>query len=116
MDESYEIRGVFLDISKAFDKICHKGLVFELKHNGISGKFLNSLEDFQGYRKQRVILNGQISNCENIQAGPQGSILAPLLIYINDSAENLSSDLKPFADNTFLIFVFCFGNLNTCLI
>ena len=39
MDEGYEIRGVFLDISKAFDKVWHEGLVFKLKQNGISGTY-----------------------------------------------------------------------------
>ena len=46
MDERYEIRGVFLDISKAFDKVWHKGFVFNLKQNGISGNLLNILEYF----------------------------------------------------------------------
>ena len=41
-DEGYEVRGVFLDISKAFDKIWHEGIIFKLKQNGISG---NLLED-----------------------------------------------------------------------
>ena len=105
MDEGYEIRGVFLDISKAFDKVWHEGLVFKLKQNGISGNLLNIFEDFLRNRKQRVVLNGQTSNWENIHAGvPQGSILGPLLflIYINDLAENLSSNPKLFADDTSL--------------
>ena len=92
MDEGYEIWGVFLDISKAFDKVWHEGLVFKLKQNGISGNLLNIFEDFLRNRKQRVALNGQTCNLENIHAGvPQGSILGPLffLIHINVLAENL---------------------------
>ena len=111
MDEGYEIRGVFLDISKAFDKVWHEGLVFKLKQNGISG---NIFEDFLRNRKQRVALNGQTSNWKNIHAGvPQGSILGPLLflIYINDLAENLSSNPKLFADDTSLFSVL--RDLNT---
>ena len=108
MDEGYEIRGVFLDISKAFDKVWHEGLVFKLKQNGISGNLLNIFEDFLRNRKQKVVLNGQTSNWENIHAGvPQGSILGPLLllIYINDLAENLSSNPKLFADDPSLFSV-----------
>ena len=39
-DNDFEVRGVFLDISKAFDKVWHKGLIYKLKQNGISGKLL----------------------------------------------------------------------------
>ena len=46
MDERYQIRGVFLDISKAFDKGWREGLVFKIKQNGISGNLLNILENF----------------------------------------------------------------------
>ena len=47
MDEGYEIRGVFLDISKAFDKVWHEGLVFKLKQNGISDNLLNIFEEIE---------------------------------------------------------------------
>ena len=58
MDEGYEIWGVFLDISKTFDKVLHEGLIFKLKQNGISSNLLNIFEDFLRTRKQRVVLNG----------------------------------------------------------
>ena len=115
MDKGYENRGVFLDISKVFDKVWHEGLVFKLKQNGISGNLLNIFEDFLRNRKQRVHLNGQTCNWENIHAGvPQDSILGPLLISINDLAENLSSNPKLFADDTPLFSVV--RDLNTSAI
>ena len=61
-DDGFEVRGVFLDISKAFDKVWHEGLIFKLKQNGISGNLLNLLCDFLRNRKQRVLLNGQVSD------------------------------------------------------
>ena len=95
------MRGVFLDISKAFDKVWHKGIIFNLKENGISGKLLSVLSDFLKYRKQRVTLNGHVSSWTGVNAGvPQGSILGPLLslVYSNDLADGLSSNAKLFAD------------------
>ena len=99
---------VFLDISKAFDKVWHKGIIFKLKKNGISGKLLSILSDFLKDRKQRVTLNGQVSSWTGVNAGvPQGSILGPLLflVYINDLADDLSSKANLFADDTSLFSV-----------
>ena len=58
LDDGLETRAVFLDISKAFDKVWHEGLLFKLKLNGISGNLLNIITDFLYQRKQRVFLNG----------------------------------------------------------
>ena len=96
-DQGCEVRGVFIDISKAFDKMWHDSIIFNLIHNGISGNLLTSLRDFLSNRKQRVGLNVHAT------AGvPQGSILGPflILIYINDLSEGLSTNAKLFADDT----------------
>ena len=58
-DDGFEVRGVFLDISKAFDKVWHNGLIYKLKQNGVAGDLLDTLTNFLKERKQRVILNGQ---------------------------------------------------------
>ena len=107
-DDAFEGRAVFLDISKAFDKVWHKGLIYKLKQNGISGKLLNLIIDFLSNRKQRVVLNGKYSSWTNIEAGvPQGSILGLLffLIYINDLSDNLITNPKLFADGTSLFSI-----------
>ena len=84
-DDSLEVRAIFLDISKAFDKVWHKGLIFKLKQNGISDRILNIITDFLTFRKQRVFLNGQVSPWSSIGAGVlQDSILGPLLFLILD--------------------------------
>ena len=104
-DNGFEVRGVFLDISKAFDKVWHDGLIYKLKQNGLKDKLLYILIDFLKNRQQRVVLNGQFSSWTKVNAGvPQGSILGPLLflIYINDLPNGLQSNPKLFADDTSL--------------
>ena len=77
LDDGLETRAVFLDISKAFDKVWHEGLLFKLKQNGISGNLLNVITNFLYKRKQRVVLNGQHSFWTNVQAGvPRDLFLA----------------------------------------
>ena len=105
---SLEVRAVFLDISKAFDKVWHEGLIFKLKQNGVSGKLLKFFESYLTDRKQRVALNGSYSNYANIESGvPQGSVLGPLLflVYINDLESNIIANVKFFADDTMLYSV-----------
>ena len=52
------MRGVFLDISKVFDKVWHDGLVFKLKSYGVEGELLSLLKNYLQNREQRVVLNG----------------------------------------------------------
>ena len=54
LDDGYEVRTVFLDISKAFDKVWHLGLLYKLKQNVIADNLLNILTEFLSNRKQRV--------------------------------------------------------------
>ena len=105
LDEHKNIQMIFFDISKAFDKVWHKGLLFKLKCVGIDGNLLNWLTDYLSNRKQRVVINGKFSTWKCIQAGvPQGSVLGPLLflVYINDITNNLSCRTSLFADDTSL--------------
>ena len=86
-DDGWEIRSVFLGISKALNKVWHQGVILKLKQNVISGNLLKIIEDFLSNRYQRVVLNGQYSGWAAVNTGvPQGSILSSLLflIYIND--------------------------------
>ena len=50
------------DVSKAFDKVWHKGLIFKLQQMGIRGNLLNLLKDYISGRQQKVVLNGEKSN------------------------------------------------------
>ena len=107
-DKGLEVKSVFLHISKAFDKVWHKSLLFKLSQNGISGNLSDLLSSFLRDRKQRALLHGQTSERRNVTAGvPLGSILGPLsfLIYINDLSGDLSSKGKLFADDASLFSV-----------
>ena len=103
-----EVRSVFLDISKAFGKVWHEGLLQKLRSMGISVEFYNLLGNYLSDRFQRVIINGQMSSWRPVLAGvPQGSILGTLLflVYINDLPIELKSNAKLFADDTSLFTI-----------
>ena len=104
--ENYdEVRAVFLDISKAFDKVWHEGMIFKLQQNGVSGYLLRFFVNYLYDRKQRVVINGVESEWEPTFSGvPQGSVLGPLffLIYINDLTDSITSRMKLFADDSSL--------------
>ena len=57
--EGMETSTIFLDISKDFNKVWHKGLIYKLRQYGFSGNLLALLTDFLSNRKQRVVLNCQ---------------------------------------------------------
>ena len=106
--ENFDVRSVFLDMSKAFDKVWHKGLIFKLKQNGVTGNLLILMENYLSNREQRVALNGMFSEWGKINSGvPQGSVLGPLLflVYINDLEEGIKSQIKFFADDTSLFSI-----------
>ena len=106
--KSLEVRAVFLDISKAFDKVWHEGLIFKLRQNGLNGGLLKLFESYLHNRQQRVVINGSYSEYLSIESGvPQGSVLGPLLflIYINDLEKHIKSNIKFFADDTMLFSV-----------
>ena len=79
LDDNKNACMVFLDITKAFDRVWHKGLLFKLKQFGVKGPFYQWCDSYLTNRSQRVVINGCESQLVNIDAGvPQGSILGPL--------------------------------------
>ena len=97
--------GLFLDVSSAFDKVWHQGLLAKLGQIGVEGTFYDTIKSYLTDRKQIVVVDGEKSDIADIKAGiPQGSRLGPLLfiIYMNDIIDDIESDILIFADDTSL--------------
>ena len=108
LDSGKEVRAVFCDISKAFDRVWHAGLLAKLHAAGVTGNVHAWFADYLSNRKQRVVLPGAVSNWASIHAGvPQESILGPLLflLYINDIVHDIGSNIRLFADDTSLFII-----------
>jgi len=106
LEDGKDVCMVFLDVSKAFDRVDHHALLLKLQQVGICGNLLKWIESYLTDRSQRVIINGTCSDWIKINAGvPQGSILGPLLflVYVTDIVENIESDINLFADDTFIM-------------
>ena len=77
---SADVRGVFLDISKTFDKVWHPGLLYKLELYEIKGKLLDVLTNYLRERVERVVLDGQCSSWERVLFGiPKRSVVGLLL-------------------------------------
>ena len=98
-------RAVALDISKAFDRVWHAGLLHKLKSYGISGQIFGLISSVLSNRRLRVVLDGKSSQVYPVNAGvPQGFILGPtlFLLYINDLPDDVICDIDIHADDTTL--------------
>ena len=94
---------IVMDFSKAFDKVSHNCLIKKLEYYGISGPTQMWIKNFLANRKQKVVVQGvSSSECPVSSGVPQGSVLGPslFLFYINDLPNNISSQVRLFADDT----------------
>ena len=102
--EGHSVDSIYLDFSKAFDKVDHNILLAKLSNLGIGGKIYNWIASFLKNRQQAVRVEGQLSEKVWVRSGvPQGSVLGPLLFLIMmlDITDNIqNSNLSSFADDT----------------
>ena len=116
LDTGARLDVVFVDFSKAFDKVPHQRLLAKLTAHGIRGKMLTWIADFLMNRHVRVKVNDVSSDAVVVSSGvPQGSVLGPELfsLYINDLPEALGSDCLLYADDLKLWGpVSCLGEAN----
>ena len=104
LDNGGQVDIIYLDMSKAFDKVSHCKLLKKLRDYGFSGKLLAWLASYHHDRTQRVTAFGVNSQALPVTSGdPQGSILGPMLFLLY--AKTLpgtvkSSHIAAFADDT----------------
>ena len=107
LDHGLQTDVLILDFQKAFDKVPHQRLIQKLNFYGIRGNILDWVTQWLTSRTQRVVVDGEVSEHVHVKSGvPQGTVLGPLmfLIYINDIADNISSEthIRLFADDCVL--------------
>ena len=98
-------RAVALDISKAFDRVWHAGLLRKLRSWRISSQMFGLIFSFLSSGWLLVVLDGKSSQEFPVSTGvPQGSILGPtlFLLYINDLPDGVISGIGIYAGDTTL--------------
>ena len=94
-DRGHKQTGVIIvDFAKAFNKVPHRRLFYELDNYGISSLLSG--------RSQKMVLDGQASDPVPVLSGvPQGLVLGPVLflVFINDLPDNIRSSVHLFANN-----------------
>ncbi|CAB4005967.1 Hypothetical predicted protein, partial [Paramuricea clavata] len=104
LDNGGQVDTIYLDMSKAFDRINHTKLITKLRNYGFGGNLLKWFQSYLSDRCQRVTVLGCTSNTLPVSSGvPQGSILGPalFLLYINDLRDSVkTSEVTMFADDT----------------
>ena len=103
IDVGSPVEIIYLDFQKAFDKVPHQRLLLKLKAHGIGDSITDWIEQWLTDRRQRVVVDGEVSNWKSVLSGvPQGSVLGPILflIYINDLDDSITSNVLKFADDT----------------
>ena len=94
LDNGGQVNTIYLDMSKAFDRISHRKLINKLKNCGCGGSLLKWFTSYLTGRRQRVTVFGATSNSLPISSGvPQGFMLGPVLflLYVNDLPDSVST-------------------------
>ena len=102
VDEVSPLDVIYLDFQKAFDKVPHQRIILKLKSHGMGNSIINWIEQWLTGRKQRVVVDGEVSSWKSFLSGvPQGSVLGPILfvVHLNDLEEGVTGIILKFADD-----------------
>ena len=103
MDEGSPVDVIYLDYQKAFDKVPHQRPILKLKSHGMGNSIINWIEQWLTDRKQRVVVDGEVSSWKSVLSGvPQGSVLGPILflVCIHYLEEGVTGSVLKLADDT----------------
>ena len=104
LEEGCNVDVVYLDFSKAFDKLDINITLQKLYNMGITGSLFRWIKAFLSDRRQCVLVDGVKSEMVSVRSGvPQGSVIGPLLflILLNDiDVETSFAHVSSFADDT----------------
>ncbi|CAB3993693.1 Hypothetical predicted protein [Paramuricea clavata] len=104
LDLGKQVDVIYLDMSKAFDRVSHMQLLKRLRDFGFGGNILNWFRSYLKDRRQQTTVPGATSSALPVTSGvPQGSILGPLLflLYQNNLPNFINhSKIATFADDT----------------
>jgi hypothetical protein len=103
LDDGHGIDAIYLDYSKAFDKVPHKRLLWKLKSYGVDNRIVDWIADLLYQRKMCVSVSGEKSDWVEVSSGvPQGSVIGPLLflLFVNDLPSWVQTGILMFADDT----------------
>ena len=95
----------FLDISQAFDKVWHTGLLYKLKQF-LPHTYFNIIKSYLTDRYFLVKFQEEQTTLTSIASGvPQGSVLGPILylLYTSDLPTHPRTNISTFADDTAIL-------------
>lgn len=102
MDENLPTDSIFIDFSKAFDRVAHCRLIAKVSSLNLDSLTVSWIRNFLCFRKQCTVIDNMSSPLSEVTSGvPQGSVIGPLLflIFINDLPSDITSSIRLFADD-----------------